>query len=96
MSPAPSTAGGLGDDVERGGRAPLPRAEPVDAEPADDHHQPPLGIVDGGDVGAGQAGERLLSMRPDRCPRGSIKKDAGRARSVTSPRRAQGGRAVRR
>ena len=39
---------------------PPPRPQPVDTQPAGDHHQPGLGIVDGGDVGAGQAGERLL------------------------------------
>jgi hypothetical protein len=42
------------------GRVPAPRPQPVDAQPAGDYHQPGLGIVDGGHVGAGQGVERFL------------------------------------
>jgi hypothetical protein len=52
--------GGSVRDFEGVGRVPPPCPQPVDAQPAGDHHQPGLGIVDGGHVGAGQAGERFL------------------------------------
>ena len=51
---------GVVGEVQRIGRAPPSRAESVEAQPAGDDHQPPLGIVDAGDVRAGQPGECFL------------------------------------
>ena len=51
---------GIVDEVQPVGRAPPSRAELVEAQPAGDDHQPTLGIIEAGDVRAGQSGECFL------------------------------------